>query len=144
MKRICKTAIAALLAAGALMANGTAAQAGGASAGDARHSANLRVGTKAYRAHHRRCRKHRCARRYDRRAHGPRHRKHRAGYDYHYAGYWYSVVWWIPVRADSFGAHILNHAEWCRHQYGHYYDVRSNTYRASDGYSYRCIRPGGW
>ena len=78
---------------------------------------------------------------YDRRVHGPRYRTRRAGYIYKYAGYWYSRKWWVPVRAHSYGGGHLSHREWCREQYGRYYDPYSNTYSASDGRSYRCIRP---
>ena len=79
--------------------------------------------------------------RYNRRVHGPRYRSRRAGYVYKYAGYWYSRKWWVPVRADSYGGRHLSHTEWCREQYGRYYNPYTNTYRASDGHHYKCIRP---
>ncbi|NNF80402.1 MAG: hypothetical protein HKN05_20460 [Rhizobiales bacterium] len=81
---------------------------------------------------------------YSRRAHGPRYRSQRSGYTYHHAGYWYYATWWVPVLVDNSFSRTLSHAKWCRQQYGIYYDHRSNTYQASDGQTYRCIRPRGW
>ena len=43
--------------------------------------------------------------------------------------------------ADSYGGRHLSHGEWCREQYGRYYNPYTNTYRASDGHHYKCIRP---
>ena len=56
---------------------------------------------------------------------------------------WYSSQWWVPVRVDSYADEDMSHSEWCDEQYGDYYDPRTNTYEASDGRSYRCIRPRG-
>ena len=33
----------------------------------------------------------------------PRYRVRRPGYTYHYAGYWYSAAWWVPVRTGGYG-----------------------------------------
>ncbi|MCP5082608.1 MAG: hypothetical protein GY948_13055 [Alphaproteobacteria bacterium] len=102
-------------------------------------------------AHRRRHKRHGAHRRharpahhYSRRAHGQRHRSRQSGYTYHHAGYWYSAVWWVPVLVDNSFSRTLSHAKWCRQQYGIYYDRRSNTYQASDGRTYRCIRPRSW
>lgn len=142
-----------------------APQAGASKAGEASRSVHINLGTKAYRkrqrhhrrhrtkrhAYHRSHRRHGAHRRhtrprhhYSRRAHGPRYRARRPGYTYHYAGYWYAAARWVPVRVGSHGGRHLSHAEWCYQQYGAYYHARSNTYLASDGNAYHCIRPSGW
>ncbi len=157
MKLIWKAAFAALLLMGAISFGGSASQ-----AGEPHRSAVHTAGTKAYQAHDCRCRKrhhrrHRAKRkhayhrhharpahRYSRRAHGQRYRSRRSGYTYHHAGYWYSAEWWVPVLVDNSFSRTLSHAKWCRQQYGIYYDRRSNTYQASDGRTYRCIRPRSW
>ncbi len=173
MKPIWKTAFAVLLAVGALMGITAASQAAGAGETSRSESLALgttayhvhnahcrkrhharRHYRKRHRARHHRARRHgyhRSHRRhysgghgYSRHIHGPRYRTRRVGYTYQYAGYWYAQRWWVPVRADSYGGGHLSHADWCYEQYGDYYDPRSNTYQASDGYSYRCIRPQRW
>lgn len=112
-----------------------------------RHSAHRRHARKRY-AHKHYARKHYArkhhARRYSRHVHGARHRVRRPGYTFHYAGFWYASVWWVPVRVDRQHGRHLSHPEWCRQQYGRYYHERSNTYLASDGIAYRCLRPKGF
>ena len=154
MKLMLTAAGAALFVLAASVGTATPSQAGATS-----HSHTIVPGTAAYQAHNCRCRKrhhrrHRAKRkhahhrrhahvrhRYSRRAHGPRYRSRRSGYTYHHAGYWYSAMWWVPVRIDNAFSRTLSHAKWCRQQYGIYYDRRSDTYQASDGRTYRCIRP---
>ena len=123
MKLICNAAFAALLMAGAV--------AGSTAAPDA---------AIAYQSHN--SDQHASDDNYDEDEHGPRYRERRPGYTYQFAGYWYSKAWWVPVRTDSDDAGDLSHAEWCFEQYGEYYNADSDTYGASDGRSYRCIRPG--
>ncbi len=147
MKLIWKAAFAALMLVGAATLGAPASQ-----AGEPYHGVRHAAGTKAYQAHNCRCRKRhaahrhhrRSAHRYSRRAHGHRYRSRRSGYSYQYAGYWYSAQWWVPVLVDNSHSRTLSHAKWCRQQYGIYYDRRSDTYRASNGRSYRCIRPSHW
>lgn len=189
MRLFLAAAFAALLAVGVLAMSPSASQAGS-------RSADIAVGTKAYRshtcknckhhrahrrhrhkhhahhrshkrhsAHRRHARKHhvhhysrhathrrharkhhvrkRYARHYSRHAHGARYHTRRPGYTFHYAGFWYASIWWVPVRTDHRSGRHLNHPEWCRQQYGRYYHARSNTYLASDGIAYRCLRPKG-
>ncbi len=144
MNLICKAALAALVFVGASSLGAPASN-----AGDPHYHA---AATKAHHAHNCQCRKHharhrrhsRSAHRYSRRAHGQRYRSRRSGYTYQYAGYWYSSQWWVPVLVDNSHSRTLSQAKWCRQQYGIYYDRRSNTYQASNGHRYRCIRPSHW
>lgn len=137
---ICKAAFAAVLAMGAFAGGTLESQAGRAGAKETSCSETLQVSTKAY---HKGQRRYSRTQRYDRSVHGHRYRSRRSGYTYQYAGYWYSAKWWVPVRIDSYADEDMSHAEWCEEQYGDYYDPRTNTYEASDGRSYRCIRPCG-
>ena len=140
MHRISLAAAAAVLSVGILAGGTVETHAGRASEDSASRSETLNAGKKPY---HNNRRRYRATSRYDRHRHGPRYRARRSGYTYQYAGYWYSSQWWVPVRIDSYGDEDLSHAEWCDEQYGDYYDARTNTYEASDGLTYRCIRPQG-
>ena len=139
MNLFCKAAAAALLFVGAASLGAPASN-----AGDAHRHAYHSGGSSAHHGHNCRCRKHHAAHRYNRRAHGHRYRSRRSGYTYQYAGYWYSSQWWVPVLVDNSHSRTLSHGKWCRQQYGIYYDRRSNTYQASNGRRYRCIRPSHW
>ncbi len=63
------------------------------------HKAKKRVYRKArkHKRHYRKTRKHRRHPRRAKRWSGQRYRAQRPGYNHYHAGYWYPVVWWVPV-----------------------------------------------